>query len=272
MKLEIRTLIVEDDPYSRAWMELLLRRDWRTKVMGEASDPTELSRLLADLRGAHSRLDLILVDTELPMRGGWLAQVLAGIAQASPNTPVLFTGVAPHPQPARLIAQPNFAGYILKNEIGFALAWAVTLAAEGHIVITPGVRDQFGSAHPLPAGALMLDGSRPPARFTERKYLAARLAFLFSMERRELADEMGIDEEYTYGLISELYEEMGLNDVLSGEVPAQEYFGTHPAVLAHLQTTLDALGGGRRGVKAKDKETLAFHLLTLPEITEIRGN
>jgi hypothetical protein len=37
MQKELNVIIVEDDPYARDFMSMLLRRDWRTQVVGEFS-------------------------------------------------------------------------------------------------------------------------------------------------------------------------------------------------------------------------------------------
>ena len=107
------------------------------------------------------------------------------------------------------------------------------------------------------------------------------MLFIFSMERHEFADEEEITEDFSYGVVSALYEKMGLNGILdilkeekaenkilNGEPTAEQYFGNHPAVMVHLKQTLEYLKSTNTK-KAKDKETLAFHWLTLPDIEKI---
>jgi DNA-binding NarL/FixJ family response regulator len=278
MAKEISVVLVEDDFYARHWMEMLLRRDWRTRVIGEVNSAANLSDKLQDLSQHHERIDLVLIDTDIPHDQNWLSDVLRSMAKNSPQTTILFTGVGPNIQIARMLAQSNFAGYVLKDEIRYALAWAVSLAVEKRIVVTPGICDRIDRSNPLPPGTLILNGCNPIANFSERDAEAARLAFMFSMERRDLADELQISEEYSYGLVSALYEKMGLNDVLKGEAEPEQYFGNHPAVKTHLRQAFETLKRveSRKGTtakstskKIKDKETLAFHLLTLPDIDEI---
>jgi hypothetical protein len=88
------------------------------------------------------------------------------------------------------------------------------------------------------------------------------------MERHEMAHELGISEDFAYGVVSALYDKMGLDDVLIGATDPKQYFGSHSAVINYLEDTLDHLR--RTGSKkAKNKETLAFHLFTMPDIHEI---
>jgi len=42
MAKDIQVLIIEDDPYARDLMTLLLTRDWRTHVVGEIQGQHEL--------------------------------------------------------------------------------------------------------------------------------------------------------------------------------------------------------------------------------------
>ena len=268
MNREIRVLLVEDDFYARNWMELLLRRDLRTKLIREVADPAGLAAALEDIHRHHERVDLILIDTDIPQNPRWLNDVLRSCEKYSPKTTILFTGCNPNMHVAQLSTMPNFAGYILKGEICYSLAWAVSLVDQGRIVITPGVRDLFAKHAVLPAGSLILDGREPIARFSKIEVERARMAFIYSMERHELAHELGISEDFSYGVVSALYDKLGLDEVLSGAVTPEEFFGSHPAVINFLQQTMAHLNGsGSR--KAKNKETLAFHLFTMPEISEI---
>jgi hypothetical protein len=159
-------------------------------------------------------------------------------------------------------------GYILKGEICYSLAWAVVLADKEHIVITPGLTDFFIKNYTLPPGSLILDGREPIANFSKTELERARMAFIFSMERHEMANELGISEDFSYGVVSALYDRLGLDDVLSGDVDPEQYFGNHPAVINYLKLTLEHLK--RTGSKkAKNKETLAFHLFTMPYIQQL---
>ena len=268
MDKEIRVLIAEDDFYARNWMELLLRRDLRTKLVGGVSEPAGLSAALEDMNRHSERVDLILIDTDIPHSPRWLTEVLRSCGKYSPKTAILFTGCAPNAEITRLKTLSRFAGYILKDEICYSLAWAVTFANEGRIVVTPGVRDMFDRPDLLPPGSLVLDGRRPIANFSKSDFERAQMAFIFSMERHELAHELGISEDFSYGVVSALYDKMGLDDVLDGTASAEQYFGSHPAVINYLKRTLEHLK--RTGSKkAKNKETLAFHLFTMPDIQEI---
>jgi hypothetical protein len=116
---------------------------------------------------------------------------------------------------------------------------------------------------PLPSNKLILDGRKILPGFTDHQADVARMAIIFSLGRRDLADELKISEQWSYGLVSELYTKMGLKEILSGEVDLFSYIGESPIIRHHFEEILAQLGSSN---KARDLETLAYHVLTMPEI------
>jgi hypothetical protein len=94
----------------------------------------------------------------------------------------------------------------------------------------------------------------------------ARLALIFSMERREIADEINITTDWSYGLVSAIYKKLGAEEILSGEVKPEEYLGDHPLILKYFQQIISQVGTSH---KHRDMKTLAFHILTVPEVQDI---
>ncbi len=267
---DINVVLVEDDFYSLRWMELLLRRDWRTRVVGDANDMTQLQKLLQKLQQHKIKVDLILFDAENNNNASWLVNSIGDFKKINKGVKILFTGVHPNTQTVRSIVDNGYSGYILKGEIQFSIAWAISLATENYFIVTPSIN--YISTK-LPNKTIILDGQKPLSSFSQRDIEAARLAFIFSMERRELADELLISEEYSYGLVSALYEKIGLNSVLRGEIAPESYFGDHPALKKHINRIFQLLhkqsndkSKSNKSHKAIDKETLAFHLITMPQI------
>jgi hypothetical protein len=273
-------LIVEDDFYALNWMELLLRRDWRTRVIEVVGNPVELSNVLWNLDEKFKKIykelhhekklvDVILIDTDIPHDPQWLAEMLRCVEKYSPKSAILFTGVEPVNQIVKLMALPNVFGYVLKDEIRYSLSWAVSLASEYRYVVTPGILRICTDNTPLKSGTLIMDGRKSFSHLIQGSKVdenRVRMMFLFSMQRHEVADEEGISEAYTYGVASSLYDQLRLDDILQGSIDPASLLGDHPIVLDHLKQTLEHLKktGSK---KAKDKETLAFHLLTLPDIS-----
>ena len=260
VRREIRVLIVEEDPFAINWMALILARDWRTQVTGEALSIADTLELI---RNSKERIDLLLLDADLATPSGMLK--LKDGLKSHRETRVLLVGNSASLATWKGANQnPLLVGYILKEEIRFSLAWAADFATDGHWVATPAVQDLASSqGMHLPEGWLVMDGRRQISNFTQHETDVARLALIFSMERRELADELSISDDWGYGLVATLYKKLGLEELLTGEVEASTYLGSHPAIKERLKAILAGLNHSK---KAKDLETLAFHLLTMPEL------
>jgi len=61
--------------------------------------------------------------------------------------------------------------------------------------------------------------------------------------------------------VSSIYKKLGLDELLAGEVDPAAYLGDSALILSHLRGIVSQLNGSP---KARDIETLAFHVFTLP--------
>lgn len=287
MYKEIRVLILDDDPFSRGWMEFLLRRDLRIRVIHDVGDKQKLEEFTAD--DSSLKINLVLVDTDLTYGMGWLDEMLAALHQMQPAARLLFCGSRlTEQQMEDIVREPGFSGYLLKNEIGDSLSWAAALCADGNFILTPGALKALPRTYVPPRSLLTV---RKPSRkdlcLSKKQYKTARMAFVLSMERRDLADELGITVGTCHGSVSELYELLGLEDfqqaIDDGKLP-KHFHQSHPAIQKSLQYIIDIAREAKKNErrkkdhstskkvkdklepKAPDKETLSFHLLTIPEI------
>ncbi len=261
MKKEARVLIVEDDPFAENWMALLLARDWRTRVISEAAS---LEGMLAALNTREEKPNFILLNIDLLATIQDWSMLAHLAAPLIAPLPVMLVGKNPA-MADRINAFPGLCGYVLKSEIRYGLSWAVALAEPDQWVITPGVETHLRRPA-KPARVLALDGRKPIRDLTEREVEVARMALIFSMERRELSDEIKVSADWSYGLVSSIYHKLGLEEILSGEVDPAEYLGQAFAENLRFQEIL------RQAVKSRKKndlETLAFHILCMPEIREL---
>ena len=265
-KNEFQIIILEDDPFSRNWMALLAARDWRTRLAGEFDQPL---KIVSFLHQKATDVDLIVMDTDIPGGEDWIPQILGAISGMKHPPAILCTGIRPNPEVLGRISNPCFVGYILKNEISYSLAWAIDIALSGKWVITEGVRSLASALRfPLPRPCVVLDGRRTlQSTLSRHQADVSRLAFLFSMERRELADELGVVEDWGYGLVSQIYEQLGIKDILNDEEVVDSYFANEPLILSHIHKIRST---GISSVKTHDLETLAFHIITMPEMVELQ--
>ena len=261
MRREIRVLIVEEDPFARQWMALILARDWRTQLVGEVDELN--NPFFAAIRNVK-RIDLILLDADL-VNPSNLQKIQSRLADKD-LAKVLVIGNSPSQDvQQQIVHNPVCVGYILKSEIKYSLAWAADFCTNGKWVITPGLLDstlQNGTKHQ--ESMVILDGRKTISKLTNHEIEVARLALIFSMERRDLSREIKISDNWGNGLVTELYKKLGLPELLSGEVRPEDYFGNQPVILDRVNEILTEM---RCSKKTQDKESLSFHILTMPEVS-----
>jgi DNA-binding NarL/FixJ family response regulator len=258
---DVRVFILDKDPFARSWMALLLARDWRTHLAGEAGSIADMAHFI---HAEKIRVDLLILEAGVAVTDQDFKDLTEALSP-QPHLPiVLFTGLQVDEKALKRLLPPHFMGYLLKYEICDSLAWAATLAAAGEWVVTPGVQEAIYRSGATPSGkGLVLDGRKPAAGLTGREVEAARMAFLFSLERHDLADELNISKDWSYGLVSSIYKKLGLDEILAGEIDPATYLGDNQLLLSHLRDIISQLNGSP---KARDIETLAFHIFTMPEI------
>jgi len=261
MNKDILVTLLEDDIFSRNWMALLMVRDWRTRMVGEFGSRVELCQFLEK---GFQPFDILILDVDLFGEDFTIAEICDELTQRKNSSRILLTGIKPEERIVRQLNNERVCGYVLKHEVGYSLSWIITFAFDGSWVFTPGTMDLAVKMNAsLPSNKLLVDGRKQLPGFTDHEAEVARFAFIFSLGRRDLADELKISEQWSYGLVSELYEKMGLSDILSGDVDLFSYIGESEIIRSHFTEIMEQLGTSK---KARDLETLAYHLITMPEI------
>ncbi len=269
MNREIRVLIIEDDPYARDLMAMLLARDWRTRVVAElgSGSASEITNLLE--RPNH-HIDLAIVDTETPSDPHWPAHA-AEMLLAAQNPPgILYTCTRVDTSLLEHLPITRKGGYLVKSEILYALASAVCLAAGGNWVITPGVQE-IAALDKLPEPTVIVSGDTPVAHFTRRENDLLRLGILFNLAQRDISDELIVSTDFVSEVMGHIYEKLGLHEILAGEATLEEYFSDE-TVLARCRSILKrapASSQNKNLRKAPWMATLAFHLMTIPKVEKL---
>lgn len=261
MAKDILVSLLSDDLFSLNWMSLLLVRDWRTRVFteGELINP-----LQDDEFRSVQHVEVVVADLDSFVQNANLFSNLNRYLAENPQILVLGVGSRIEPVFFQRVPSSNIGGYLLKSEISSSLGWAVSFVREGALVFTPGAHQAaynlgFSSIKPI-----RVVKSRIYPGMTDRQSEIARLAIIFSVGRRDLADELKISDQWSYGIVSELYEKLGLNDLANDKNEILAYLENDPMIKIHMDQILRELGTSK---KARDLETLAFHILTLPEIS-----
>jgi len=267
MAKDINVLVVEEDHYSRDMMIMLLTRDWRTRVVGELNNYDLINDFLAQ---PMQPLDVILIGLETPAEQDWPFKVIEDLHKLPDPPIVLYAGTSLESSITRDLDKPIFGGFLLKSEIAYSIASAVALTYQGNCVITPGVKS-LARNQTFTKPVLVIDGSHKVVNFSRRESEIIHLGILFNMSQRDLADELLIGTDWISETMSNIYEKLGLREILSGEVPLELYFEDE-VVIAHIERILDR--GKEPSNTGKFKRapwmsTLAFHLLTVPEVDEL---
>ena len=266
MAKDIQVLIIEDDPYARDLMTLLLTRDWRTHVIGEIANQHQLRDFIQEY---HPPVDVAILDTEIPGEPD-LPFMLTEILGRLPKKPaILYTATQPDGRVLDRLVQIGFGGYVIKDELLYALGSAIAAVARGESVITRSVKP-IAARYAIAREAHVYEGNRIQDIFTRRESELVRLALIFNLSIRDMADELVLSPEWVSEVVSGVYKKLGLREILAGEIPLEEYFDD-PAVLERCkeitQRTQTKLADGRLR-KAPWMSTLAFHLLTHPKVDE----
>lgn len=260
MARDILVSIIGDDVFARDWMSLLLVRDWRTRVISEITSRDDFESFRHD---GFQKVDFYLIDVDSLSNTPQFLENVFTLASSTPQTKLIFVSQQTDLSILKYITQDRFAGYLLKDEILSSLAWAITYASEGSLVLTPSTLKFFQSQNiTLPANKMILRSRSIPG-LTERQTDIARLAIIFSIGRRDLADELKISDQWSYGMVSELYYKLGLTTLFDGTFDAYRYMENDDVIKDHINEILADLQPSK---KARDVETLAFHLLTMPLI------
>lgn len=264
---DLNLLLIEDDPFARDLMGMLLTRDWRTRLVGEVGSEEEVRRALAE---PGRRIDAILLDTEVPDEANWLPRIAGLAALADPSPRILCTATKPDAHSLRQAVESGFGGYLIKKEIGYALGTAVSHSVKSRrFILTPsGYRAALGARLPLPPDSWLFDGTKPVAKLTPREAEIARLAILFNHPYNELSDELLIRADQVGKVVSQVYEKLGMDYIISGEIPPETIFDDE-VILRNFRRILQQVAARKSKRKAADMPTLAFHLLTQPEMRQI---
>lgn len=263
----IQVLLVEDNPYARDVMMMLLVRDWRTQVVGEATTTDNLANVLESL---DAPIDFFLIDTEHPIDLLWPYKMATHAREIQPNAGILLTSTHIDANTLSHTLNEEYHGYLINAEILYGLPWAIVLAAAGHWVTTPSVVSLAKTLNlELPRNTIVLNGKHIYEHLRPREQDVSRLAVLFNLRRADVADELGIGEGQVNKHVSDIYSILGLTDILKGSDSATDYFDDRALVerfeAAKKKAALNNRGGTR------EKATLAFHLLTTPLVNKLNN-
>jgi DNA-binding NarL/FixJ family response regulator len=143
-----RVLIIDDHPMVREGLRSML-----AGAVAACDDAASAEEALGKL--ARGRPDLILLDLNLPDGDG--LTLLRRIKELSPKSTVVIVTMHDQPEHVREALRLGAAGYVVKGATRRELLAAVRAAAEGEVVVPPGLLAQMLAEGTEPKEA------RPPA-------------------------------------------------------------------------------------------------------------
>lgn len=264
----MRVLVVEDDPYARDFMAMLLIRDWRTQVEAEVATQADLQKFLEGRSRQIRNLDLMLLNVEHSQKPDWAYDLTFRARQLVPGMDVLFSSAQADPTALRKALTLGCRGYVLNSEVMYALAGVVRAAFRSAWVVSPGA---WRLAHQLdlklPSRTRILAAGRAFANMTPRERQVARLAILFNLRHAEIADELSISAGQVAKYVSTIYGILGLRELLDGTDDVKLLFDDDDLELRRrfieVKQRAQQVGRARaNSTAAPEKATLAFHLFT----------
>ena len=253
-----RVAILEDDPYAANFMSMIIRRDWRTRLVCKH---TSLENFAQEMEICTPQI--LLVDLEHPFQKNWIKFFRKQIATLSKKPKVIALVTNIETISGDWIFSVPYTGLLFKQEINWALAWAIVIANQGNWVATPSVKRLVENTQNAPKHLRFLKGDIEIPRMTVHEIEMARIAILFNLSRRDMADELILSPYTVQDYVGLTYEKLGLQEMFLGELAPQEIFNDSPVILEHISKAIRNNKTGK--VSITDKETIAFHLLTKPQ-------
>ena len=294
-----QVLIIEDDPYSSDLMLMLLSRDYRTQVAGELSNHVNLaifdspSNSLSNTKFCKddigddyfdidfNTIDVIILDAEVPWDNNLPIKIVEKISRWETPPKIICTCTIPNVEIFNeLLNYDFFSGYLIKREVLYSIVSAVCLVYEDNFVITPGIvplLEKKRGKRTLILNSLEMLKVKEGLNKIGREVI--RLGLLFNLPDNEIQDELCISEAWVRGIIHKEYNNLHLLDIASNAISLDEAFDNpyinNQKIIQKYQETLKKMleqkerrQEGRTNPKFRNMSTLAFHLLTRPEIKE----
>ncbi len=265
MSKDIRVCIIEDDPYSRDLMAMLLARDWRTRVVAELGTAREVDEYLSQ---DQLKADIVILDTEMPGDSQWPFRIIDALRSIPDSPAILCTGTQVDIKLLKIFSAGNIEAYLLKSEILYSLGSAVSQIISGRTLATPSIWKAAQDRGMLfSSNVTVVDGAKPVANFTAREKEIVRLGILFNLAHRDVADELIISPIWVSEIISNIYEKLGMREIVSGEYAVSDYF-EDAYVAERINDILKRSRNKNKNKKLRKTpwvSTLAFHMLTIPD-------
>jgi two-component system nitrate/nitrite response regulator NarL len=211
---EIRIVVVDDHTLFRRGLIALFSREPHLRVVGEASDASEASRVVT-----LGRPDVILLDNHLPgVRG---VDAVEALRSAVPQVRVVMLTVSEDAADLGAALRAGASGYLLKSCEATELISAIERAYQGEAVISAEMTPKLADAFAAPEAAVA------PARAAE-SVLSPRerqvaTAVSHGASNKQIARELKIAEATVKIHVASILRKLGLDSRVGIAVYASEH-------------------------------------------------
>ncbi len=201
MRRGISVLLVDDHVLFRQALRHLLESEQDIRIVGEASDGSQVEQLVEE-----ERPDVVVMDISMPAIDGITATQI--LRDKYPNLGIIvLTMFAEDSQVIRAI-RAGADGYLLKNIESSRVVDAIRAVARGESVVDPElatkVLNEFRRLSDV-------DGYNNIAGMTEREISLLQLV-ANGMSNKEIASELGLAESTVKNRLSILFQKLDVKD------------------------------------------------------------
>ena len=153
-------LLVDDHPFMRAGLALLVNKQPDLTLAGEAGTAAEAISIIE-----HSTVDLVLSDITMPGRSG--IEFIKDVQVMRPDLPILVVSMHDELLYAERVLRAGARGYIMKEAGGENLLAAIRKVLNGDVYVSPRVSARILEAV---SGRRPRGSSSPIERLTDREF------------------------------------------------------------------------------------------------------
>lgn len=202
---DVTVFVLERDIYACQAIVSYLSWDRRTHVIGRAN---ALDEMLVWLDTDDWRVipDVIIVDTNLGPSETGLDKIIRAIRQRLPRSSVICLAHQPDAFLAIAAARSGSCAYLVRSEVGVALASAVCFTLQYPFVVTHDVMLTLaGQTGKCPVTVEVLPARRRHPHLTQRLEQALSLCVIEGLPAEVAAEEMGVSTSTVRSYIKEVY-------------------------------------------------------------------
>lgn len=194
----IKILIADDHPAIRKGVRLILQAEHPGAEFGEASNASEVFRLLRE-----KRWDILIMDMDMPGRNG--LDALKQIKEEKIDIKTLIFSMHPEGQVAVRALKAGAQGYLGKDAPDGELARAVQTLLAGKRYITPEVAEQM-------AAQLENPGDKAPHELLSDREYQTLLLFASGKTVSQIAEELSLSVPTISTYRARILEKMGMKN------------------------------------------------------------